>query len=265
MLLANIVFQEPLDVGAFTLLGLGFILGLKHALDADHLVAVSAIVSEHKGFLGSSVVGAMWGIGHTASLLAVGILVLALRMQIPEGIATWLEMAVAVMIVFLGVRVLWRLRGGGGVHIHAHSHDSHVHAHPHLHSATELHAHEAMHSPSHHHSSAEGWTGRFLHHAKSGKKSIVIGMVHGMAGSAGLMLLVLSSISSTALGVLCIALFGIGSILGMLVMSTLIGLPFVFTAHRSNRVNVIVRGLAGVISIAFGLFLAWELGGEIFL
>lgn len=265
MLLSHLfVLTDSISAGAFSVLTLGFVLGLKHALDADHLVAVSAIVSERKGFLSASVVGVLWGLGHTVALLAVGFLVLALRVQIPESIAVWMEFAVAVMIVGLGVNVLWKVFRGGRVHTHVHTHDGHLHAHPHLHSPGEAHEHPDEHSPSHH-KLPLSWVDGLLHHARSGKKSILIGMIHGMAGSAALMLVVLASIASTAVGIMYIAVFGLGSILGMLIMSTLISLPFVASAHRSERMNIVVRSIAGIVSVVFGLFLAWEIGGGLFL
>src|SRR3989304_6301911 len=119
--------------GSFTVLGLGFFLGLKHALDVDHLVAVSTIVSERKGFWRSSAVGAFWGLGHTASLLAVGLLVIAFHFQIPPKAALGMEFAVAVMLVALGANVLWKIFRGATFHLHAHQHSGRLHVHPHLH------------------------------------------------------------------------------------------------------------------------------------
>lgn len=233
-----------------SLLILGFILGLKHALDADHLVAVSTIVSERKGFLSSSIVGALWGIGHTTSLLIAGLIVIALHVQIPEKFAALMEFAVAGMLVFLGVRVLWRLLRGGTLHLHLHTHDHHHHSHPHLHP----HGHEQdhAHEPS--------FIQRLALHIGNGKRSIFIGMVHGMAGSAALMLIVLATIPSASLAFLYIGVFGIGSIGGMLIMSTLVGIPFVLTAQRSDKLNATVRGISGVVSVVFGLYLAWQIG-----
>ena len=101
---------------------------------------------------------------------------------------------------------------------------------------------------------------RFGGHLGRGRRSILIGMVHGVAGSAALMLIVLATIPSAALGLLYIGVFGLGSIGGMLVMSTLIGIPFVLTAHKSERLNVAVRGISGVLSVGFGLYLAWQIG-----
>jgi hypothetical protein len=97
-------------------------------------------------------------------------------------------------------------------------------------------------------------------HIGNGKRSIFIGMVHGMAGSAALMLVVLATIPSAKLALLYVGVFGVGSIGGMLIMSTLIGIPFVLTAQRSDKLNVAVRGISGVVSVVFGLYLAWQIG-----
>jgi high-affinity nickel permease len=241
-----------------TTVSLGFILGLKHALDADHLIAVSTIVSERKGFFSSSLVGAMWGIGHTISLLLVGCFVIALQFQIPDRIAQAMEFAVAAMLVLLGLNVLWKLYKGEMIHVHVHEHHGHKHVHPHIHPFKSVHQHsdDAMH----HQSAKASLLERILKHLNKSKRSIVIGMIHGMAGSAALMLVVLTTIKSTKLALLYIGIFGVGSIGGMMLMSTVIGLPFMLTASKSVLLNKIVRGIAGVTSVAFGLFLAWQIG-----
>ncbi|MBI1807902.1 MAG: sulfite exporter TauE/SafE family protein [Ignavibacteria bacterium] len=241
----SLSLQSMFSAGALSILGLGFILGLKHALDADHLVAVSTIVSERKGFWSSSLVGAFWGLGHTASLLVVGLIVIAFNVQIPEKIAQGMEFTVALMLIVLGTNVLRKLRRGATMHFHIHKHQHHIHMHPHLHESVDLHRHGDR--VVHH------------HHVKIGKKPFLVGMVHGMAGSAALMLLVLATISSRPLALLYIAIFGIGSVGGMFLMSMLIGLPFSFTSNH-ERLNNIVRMSAGIISLCFGLFYAWQVG-----
>jgi high-affinity nickel permease len=243
---------------AITVLSLGFILGIKHALDADHLIAVSTIVSERKGFFSSSIVGALWGIGHTVALLVVGLIVVALQIQIPHRITLAMEFAVAAMLVMLGVNVLWKLSRGEMFHVHIHQHHGHKHIHPHTHPFQAVHHHAD--DATHHQVLKPSIIERFLKHIAAGKRSLLIGLVHGMAGSAALMLVVLATISSTKLALAYIAVFGIGSIGGMMVMSTVIGLPFMFTANKSMALNKIVRGIAGITSVLFGLFLGWQIG-----
>lgn len=233
---------EIVRAGSLSVLGLGFILGLKHALDADHLVAVSTIVSDRRGFWSSSIVGALWGLGHTASLLTVGLIVIAFHFQIPDRIALAMEFSVALMLIFLGVNVLRKIKEGATFHLHTHEHDHHLHVHPHLHDVKE------GELPTRRHFSS-----------KIDKKPIFVGMVHGMAGSAALMLVVLATIPSRTLALFYIGIFGLGSVGGMFLMSALIGLPFSYTANH-DRLNNIVRTAAGVISLCFGLFLAYQIG-----
>ena len=223
-------------------LSLGFLLGLRHALDPDHLVAVSTIVSEHKSIKRSSVIGTFWGLGHTASLLGIGIVILLLRASIPAHFEPWMEAPVAAMLIVLGVSATWRVfrERGWQVHTHTHSHEDRA---PHTH--VHLHAHE-QHDHKH----------RLF---RMGRKPFLVGLVHGVAGSAALTLAVLTTIPSVALGLLYITVFGIGSIGGMLLMSAMIGLPFAVTARRFSMVNGGIRLFAGVFSVLFGLMLAWNL------
>jgi ABC-type nickel/cobalt efflux system permease component RcnA len=230
--------MEPTLYAAF---GLGLILGVKHALDADHLIAVSTIVSEHKSLKWASLIGAFWGLGHTATLFVVGVLVIVLRLTIPPRLALGLEFLVAVMLVALGVNILWRSFRTEKIHLHTHAHNPETHAHFHVHEAREeSHAHP--------------------HPFKSMRKPFFVGMVHGLAGSAALMLLVLTTIPSPWAGVLYIVIFGFGSVGGMLALSSLIGLPFVLTAQRFTALNHWIRVAAGLASAAFGSYLGWEIG-----
>lgn len=234
-------------MSVFALLGLGFVFGLKHATEVDHVVAVSTIVSKERKILRSTLVGGLWGVGHTASLVIVGAIVLVLRVAVPERVSNWLEFCVALMIIGLGATALVRaLRGRSDIHMHQHTHDggSHVHIHFHEH-GTEHEGPSALHT-----------------HAVSrvGLKPLLVGAMHGLAGSATLTLLVLTQIDSVALGLVYLTVFGMGSIFGMLLMSGLIGLPFVFSARRFSGVNFGLQTTAGALSIAFGLWYAYQVG-----
>jgi sulfite exporter TauE/SafE len=237
-------------------LGLGFVLGLKHALEADHVVAVTAVVSDERSLLRSALVGALWGVGHTASLLAAGVVVILLRVAIPERVASLLEFAVALMIICLGGRILYlALRNMRGVHVHAHDHGTGPHTHLHFHCAADAHAvGEAA---------ADGHTGHSHRAASVGWRPAAVGALHGLAGSAVLTLFVLNEVVSRggqALGLAYLLFFGLGSVAGMLLMSALVGLPFVLTSGRLASVNTPIRLAAGLASVAFGLFYAWETG-----
>lgn len=223
-------------------LGLGFILGLKHALDADHIVAISTIVGEHKSISRSSLIGTFWGLGHTVSLFIVGLLVILLRLAIPPKVALAMEFGVAVMLVLLGVNVIRKFFRERKVHIHEHEHDGFIHTHIHL--------HESKAEETHRHN----------HLIKFGSKPFLVGMVHGLAGSAALMLLVLATIPSPLAGIYYILIFGLGSVGGMLMMSSLISIPFILTANRFTLINEGIKVLAGVSSLAFGIFLGWHIG-----
>jgi sulfite exporter TauE/SafE len=225
-----------------SVLSFGFVLGLKHAVEADHLAAVSTIVSERKSLLSSSLVGGLWGIGHTISLLIAGVLVILFRFEISERTEQALEFCVGLMLVALGANALRKLARGGYLHLHVHRHGGREHIHPHLHDGSP--------EPAPH-----------THHGlKLGARPLVVGMIHGLAGSAALMLLVLSTISSPLIGLTYIVVFGIGSIGGMMLMSALVGLPVYLTAARFNRANLAVRGIAGLFSLSFGLFMVYEIG-----
>jgi len=224
------------------LLGFGFLIGLKHATEADHLAAVSTMVSERQSVWSSALVGGLWGLGHTISLFAAGIVVLVLDFQISESVERWLEFAVGIMLTLLGLNVIRKIATGGQLHFHTHGHGDHVHAHPHLHDHAEAEhpeiAHKRGHSP----------------------RALLIGLVHGLAGSAALMLLVIPTIPSKTVGLLYIVVFGVGSIGGMMLMSLLVGLPFHFTASRFKRIHHLLQALAGAVSIGLGLWIIYEKG-----
>ena len=234
------------SVNLFAVLGIGLVFGLKHATEVDHVVAITTIVSRHKNVFRSAIVGALWGAGHTASLLLIGIIVLTLRVAIPERMSGWLEFGVALMIVGLGVSALWRAtRKNREIHVHQHSHDGLSHTHVHFHE------HENKHNPS----------SRTAHsHAVSrvGWKPVLVGMMHGLAGSGALTLLVLTQISSSLLGLLYVVTFGFGSIVGMVLMSGLIGLPFAFTSGKFTHLHQGLQTLAAVLSICFGVWYAFK-------
>ena len=235
------------SIGVVGLLGLGLIYGLKHATEADHIVAVSAIVSEHKKLARAAIVGGLWGAGHTASLVVVGTIVLALRVAIPQRVAGWLEFGVALMIIVLGVIAFRRaLNRRSDLHAHRHGHGMFIHSHIHFHETADK---------------TTAMAAKHTHRvARIGIKPTIVGAVHGLAGSAALTLLVLTQIASPMLGLVYLAIFGIGSILGMLLMSALVGLPFVLGARKLEGIHYRLQMLAGGLSVAFGFWYAYVTG-----
>ena len=227
-----------------TVLGIGLLFGLKHATEVDHVVAVSTIASQQRNVLRSALVGALWGAGHTVSLLIVGVIVLSLRIAIPKSVSNWFEFGVALMIIGLGTTALWgALRKRGDVHVHEHTHEGVAHVHIHFHESETRHKGERKHS-----------------HAVSvvGIKPVLIGMMHGLAGSGALTLLVLTQIESVWVGFLYLAIFGFGSIVGMLVMSSLIGLPFALSSRSLSSLHHRMQLAAAIVSIAFGFWYAYQ-------
>ena len=236
---------ETNDITIGVLLLLSFALGLKHAIEPDHLAAVSTIVSERKSIHSACLVGGLWGLGHTFSLLAAGILVIGLQVKISGRLAGALEFGVALMLIVLGLDTLRKVLGGGKIHWHVHRHGGVTHAHPHVHGAAEAHSHSV--------------SGGTHHGVKLSPKPLIVGMIHGMAGSGTLMLLVLATISSPTVGIAYILVFGVGSVGGMMVMSTLIGLPFHFATKYFSGADRLLRCAAGIISLGLGVSLAIEI------
>ncbi|GJL63509.1 MAG: hydantoin utilization protein A [Nitrospirales bacterium] len=227
-----------MDQILLTSLLLGLVLGITHALDPDHLVAVGTLAAESKNLRRSALLGVIWGVGHTCALGLVGALVLRFKWTIPEQLETGLEAAVGVMIFVLGLHLLWRCWQPWTVHVHEHRHDGATHSHVHLHGQDQQ-AHQ--------------------HHILGSRvKALTVGFVHGVAGSAALSLAVMTTMPSMTMGMSYIAVFGLGSIGGMLLMSTIISLPFVFvpgTWHHNMKVS------AALLAIGFGGYFTWSLLG----
>ena len=209
-----------------SLLALGFVLGLRHALEADHLAAISTIVTERRRLLSSLLVGASWGLGHTLSLLLAGVGVLLLRYQMTDRMAHGLELGVGIMLVLLGANVLRTLAHQG---------------------VSDGHDHATVASHSH--------SGAWLV-----ARPLLVGMVHGLAGSAPLLLLTLTVVSSPLAAFSYIAVFGVGSMMGMSIMSLLLGVPARLTVEHFARTHLALRGLSGLFSVAIGLFVVYENG-----
>jgi high-affinity nickel-transport protein len=206
-----------------SLLALGFLLGLRHATEADHLAAISTIVTERRSLLSSLVVGGLWGFGHTLALLTAGIAVLLLRYQMSDRMSHALELCVGIMLVLLGANVLGTLVQRG---------------------ESQSHDHTTVGSHSH----SEAWLVA---------RPLLVGMVHGLAGSAPLLLLTVTAVSSPLAAFPYIAVFGVGSMTGMAIMSLLVGVPARLTA-RFARTNLAVRGLSGLFSVGLGFFIVYQ-------
>jgi high-affinity nickel-transport protein len=221
-----------MDTPLITALGLGVLLGLRHALDADHVAAVSTLVTRERSVVRSCVLGAFWGAGHTAALLAAGAGMIAFRLTIAPAVEAALERVVGLVLVLLGGHVLLRTLGARLVHGHEHAHGSVSHRHVHLHLG-----------------SAEG---EHVHLVRLGGRPFLVGLLHGLAGSAALMLLVLGTVPSPVGALAYVLVFGLGSTAGMLLLSGLVALPFALAAQHAEGLRTVLQVGAGVASAALG-------------
>lgn len=221
----------------FGILGLGFLLGMQHALEADHIAAVSSIAARRSRVGDIVKHGLTWGLGHTATLFVFAGIAMLLGRAIPEGVARPLEAAVGIMLLGLGGHVLWRL-WRDRVHFHRHGHaDGTVHFHAHSHAGDRLPHLRAAHVHAH------GFRWRTL----------LVGLMHGMAGSAALLVLVASQAASPAAGLGYVALFGVGSMIGMGALSAVIAVPLAVSARFLTVANRTLQGAVGIVTIAVGV------------
>lgn len=216
-------------------LGLGFVLGLRHATDADHVAAVSTLVARQRSMVQSCLLGTFWGVGHMAALLGAGVLSIAFKTAISPEVEQALERAVAVMLLLLGGHVLLRTFGGTIMHRHPHRLGGRTHAcaHAHVHVGDST-AHDPWHV----------W--------RLGRRPFAVGVLHGLAGSAALTLAVLATIPAPVAAVLYIVVFGMGATAGMLLLSSVMALPMVMVAHRSESLGRTLSSLSGVVSMLLG-------------
>ncbi len=237
----NLFHTLPHTFPVWATLALGFVLGLRHALDADHVAAVATFATEEKNLWRSSLIGAYWGAGHTAALAVFGALIVAFKLAVSERASQFLEFAVGIMLILLGANVLRKLGRDSAIHIHTHEHGGSSHSHLHVHLPGIGHSHEH----------------RVLRVAG---RPFVVGVVHGLAGTAAVLLLVVGAIPSALLALGTIFIFGIGTVGGMMAMSVLMSVPLALAAGRVKKVERVLRFAAGVFSLAFGVFLAWDVG-----
>jgi high-affinity nickel-transport protein len=209
-----------------SILALGFFLGMRHATDSDHVVAVSTIVSREKSVLSASLVGALWGLGHSLTILIVGGAIILFGVVLPAKVGLTMEFSVALMLVMLGLLNITRFRR-----------DAH---------ALREHRHDGD-DPS------ENGLGRY-----QALRSLIVGTVHGLAGSAAVALLVLATIRNPMWAMLYLLLFGAGTLAGMMLITSAIAVPFAYSAKRfawSRHLG----WMTGVLSVGFGLALVYRI------
>jgi high-affinity nickel-transport protein len=199
---------------------LGFLLGMRHATDPDHVVAITTIISLERGVVRAGGIGIFWGVGHTATIFLVGGAILLFNIVIPPRIGMTMELSVAVMLVLLGARSLGRI----------------------VRSATAV---------------VRG--DRWFASRQQYLRPLAIGVVHGLAGSAAVALLVLATISNAMWGVVYLAIFGIGTISGMMLITVAISIPFAYTSRRLAGFNRLLGLASGLTSLVFGIFLIYQI------
>jgi high-affinity nickel-transport protein len=238
---------------------------MRHATDSDHVLAVTTIVSRYRAMKDAALIGVFWGVGHTLTILVVGSGIILFGWVIPPRLGLSMELGVGVMLVLLGIMTLVSVlrvdvppadagTPSETIHSHVHTHGDYIHTHAHGH-APEAHPHAPEQTPV-------AWLdrhfGRLRGYALA--RPILVGMVHGLAGSAAVALLVLTTIRDPRWSVLYLLIFGVGTIAGMMMITAAIAVPFAYTTGRFTRLNRGLRLASGVLSLAFGLFLAWEVG-----
>jgi high-affinity nickel-transport protein len=255
-----------------SVLSLGFFLGMRHATDADHVLAVATIVSRERRVGAATMIGLLWGVGHTLAILLAGGAVILFGAALPPRVGLSMELSGGLVLVLLGAfTVRGVLRGptavadpdaghrhepGGppATHSHAHAHGDYVHTHPHSHGA-EGHAHGETETPLGRLDARLGGLGpyRLL-------RPLVVGAVHGLAGSAAVTLLVLGTIRDPAWALAYLLCFGLGTVGGMMVITAAVGIPFAYSARRFALLNRTMALVAGLLSVGFGAFLSYQAG-----
>lgn len=248
-------------------IGVGFLLGVRHATDPDHVVAVSTIVSRQRSIRHAGLIGALWGVGHTITIFLVGAAIILFNLAIPPRIGLAMELAVGLMLILLGVLNLtgvtqWithrftpvhHSAGAGVVHSHVHEHDGVVHRHIHGHSP-DVHIHLDQ-KPAGSFQIALQRLGLYQL-----VRPLAVGLVHGLAGSAAVALLVLTAIHDPHWAIAYLLVFGLGTIAGMMLITMIIGAPFAYTGKRFEPFNRGLGLVSGLISITFGLFITFQIG-----
>ena len=222
-----------MDTSLIAALGLGFLLGLRHAMEADHVAAVSTFVSQDRTLLRACLRGTFWGIGHTAALLAAGVAVIAFKVRVPPEFEQGVETCIALVLILLGGHVALRAFSALSLHSHEHVHEGVVHRHVHMHVGPQ---------GAHDH----------LHLFAGARRPLLMGLLHGLGGGGALVLVVLTTLPSPAAAFLYILIFGLGSTAGMLVLSGLMGVPFALLTGASARAPMVLQLVVGAGSIVIG-------------
>lgn len=253
---------------------LGLVLGMRHATDPDHVIAVTTILSREHRLAVATRIGIVWGLGHTLTVLIVGAAIIIFKVEIPTRLGLAMEFAVAIVLILLGVSAAARLvrdgvarlsgkprpdpSGASGpvVHGHLHAHDGSTHSHPHVHP----HPHDIGDAVHRDHRLPNDAIPSTFAARRPLLRSFGVGLVHGLAGSAAIALLVLSAIPKPLWATVYLAIFCVGVIVGMALITTAIATPFLVASRRLSWLHQGFVTGSGLLSFAFGLFLAYQIG-----
>jgi ABC-type nickel/cobalt efflux system permease component RcnA len=248
-----------------SILAVGFFLGMRHATDPDHVIAVTTIVSNQRNNLRAALIGAFWGVGHTVTIFVVGAGIILFNLVIPVRVGLSMELSVAVMLIVLGLMnvagFLQSMAGGSihphdgeeVIHSHPHSHGDYIHNHPHAH-RPDAHPHAPDHTPL-------AWLDRVFGRIGLYRylRPFVVGVVHGLAGSAAVALLVLTTIRNVHWAVAYLLIFGVGTIAGMMLITMSIASAFTMVGRGRQKFSRRLALASGLLSLCFGLFVAYQI------
>jgi hypothetical protein len=252
-------------IGFFSILAVGFFLGMRHATDPDHVIAVTTIVSNQRNVVRSALIGAFWGVGHTVTIFVVGAGIILFNLVIPVRLGLSMELSVSVMLIILGVaNVAGFLRSMPAsaipaqdeaevVHSHSHSHGGYIHSHSHVH-LPESYPHSPDHTPLTWLDHAFGRNGLYQY-----LRPFVIGVVHGLAGSAAVALLVLTTIRNVHWAIAYLLIFGVGTIAGMMLITMSLASAFTIAGRGREKFSRRLAFASGLLSLGFGLFVAYQI------
>jgi hypothetical protein len=247
-------FVQPGSISLLAVLSLGFFLGMRHATDADHVVAVSTIVSRERRIGSAALIGGLWGVGHTITILIVGAGIILFTLVIPPRLGLSMEFSVGLMLIFLGVLNVRgfskQLAGSGEMMEAARVPRVHVHG-----DSGVAHTHEAADASV---DFMDAKFGRWKFY--QWMRPLVVGLVHGMAGSAAVALLVLATLHNTHWAVAYLFIFGVGTIAGMMVITIAMASALKYAGERSAWINRRLALATGLLSVAFGMFIVYQMG-----
>jgi len=243
---------QPVSISLLAVLSLGFFLGMRHATDADHVVAVSTIVSREKRIGSAAIIGGMWGLGHTVTILFVGAGIILFTLVIPPRLGLSMEFSVGLMLILLGSV---NLRGFKKQMDEASEPKAEAGAMVHDGNGSLPHAHGAADSSV---DFMDARFGRWKFYQLA--RPLVVGLVHGMAGSAAVALLVLATLHNTHWAVAYLVIFGVGTIAGMMVITIAMASALRYAGSRSAWINRRLALATGFVSVAFGMFIVYQMG-----